>query len=1645
MANASWNVDADGAWNLGSNWSPAASPGSTTLTNTDVATFGLAITAARTVTVDTTRYIGSLSFTAVTSFAYTLSSGTLYLNSGGISVTAGTASHVIASTIRLLASTSFTASASLFTFSGPISPNVSGTTTLTLTGIVNGSISGALTDGAGVLRIVKSSSGAWILSGVNTFSGGFSMSAGTVRVGSNEALGGATNALTLSGGTLQSSGTTPFTITAAGTSSIASGMIFGATSTYTGPLTFNNPFTLGGVTVSITVNSAVTFNGPVSSGSLSKSGSAVLTLNGANTLTVLTASAGVIVTGILTSLSGIPTATVVSGAALAPSASDGNGNYGSTDLLISGAGPSFGPALALGYNLSLIFTQIFRTITLTGTSSSIGPTGSSAATLGTPGAVVVPAGHTLSLYGGNSANVSYLALGDAGNNFNLSGPGTVSYGGTQNAATQAGSIRIASTADSSVTATPVIRSGNVFAANLAPATFASSIGAGSAVILGDASISNVPGLYYTGLSDVAFNRDITLIRSTGGILGNASFATLAYSGVITAGTAGTPFIVDGFGPVIVDSVLGSNLAFEKRGYGSVQLNNPTNTYAGTTTVSGGRVVISDMTQLGTNVITINVNTAFNAGFRFTGYGMNVSGRIFSIPASAGAVGFTGFGTAEGTFQFTAPGITFASQVGIAANATAFFFAQSDVTVTGAIVGAAVSATVIFASVPGTTTTVTGDIQLANIQAVVFPYSPDSTTIIKSATTANEFRVRGGTLRIDLVPGAIATGKNIGSVTGFSTTPNPPLAHTDGYGTVLLTTEGASGPVGFAFATLSAVAMELTLRARVGSTNYPLNVVFTNTSPSSTGTTFFDIGPNTTVQFTSTFRANTGLNGLHPSGLISSTGYGRVVPAYVDFSGFISEPIYSVTPGWVAVSDDDALTPTTPIQNFLITTSTGFVTLTQREVSVASITLSSGSFGIYGATSVNVLRTSRIIDNNPGGFGPTSISVTRLSSPGFNSVLGIYTTNTDGLAIQGSVDARFLMISGPGQVSFTSPGPFNANSIYIATGYTQFDSIIDTYPNFLVGGTNANVAFMGPVTTTSMVANTATNNVYINAEFHTLGGYGWAGYISGPGRLRLSGQQPTSGFTIAATLSTPVVAVDRGIHTVNRLYGGQVSYLQELWLRGASAFGISSGTTAATPFGANPYINTLYVTGGYGRLTLGHASNADGLAGSLRLTVDSIVLSSGAVLDLLGLWPGRTVSLTISSYSGSASYGFMPVNVLANGYPAFYRQAGARLGGAPEIALVDTVDIPRYGVDSNTASISGTVATLTGSVNYNVSGTTTLTSSAAARTMRVGSTLTLNSGVVLAVDTLLLPSAVTTSGGNIRPLSTQYLFVYFGSAGAVLSTPAVDNGGTPTVLCLTGLVGTTPYSALNTHTGGTILATALTVSTAAIFGTGPIYGRGGMISLATSTNVSITNTVILDTEGGLVVSTPTNSFGVTFTGPVTGPNDFVHTSAATSGTVLTFAGAVTATGTFHTFGSGGATVVISAPSFNFSTVNLTQSRNFIFSHPALGLISATFVGAGTATLTLSVQSLTLTAPFRANGLTKSGAYTLTLTQPGGQATTLVSSGKLRCENEYAAGIGSLTLSVSSATIETGNTGGQAGRLVIPGNFTNTAGGIIAIAI
>ncbi len=142
--------------------------------------------------------------------------------------------------------------------------------------VVNSQISDPLGD---VSKITKTGVGTLLLNSASTYSGGTTLSEGTLTAGDNRAFG--TGALTFNGGTFASAGSEEVTRTFANSVIVGGNMTFGDTAN-PGSIAFSSGVDLQGAVRTFTTSSNVTFDGVVANGGIVKAGAAALTMTGIN-------------------------------------------------------------------------------------------------------------------------------------------------------------------------------------------------------------------------------------------------------------------------------------------------------------------------------------------------------------------------------------------------------------------------------------------------------------------------------------------------------------------------------------------------------------------------------------------------------------------------------------------------------------------------------------------------------------------------------------------------------------------------------------------------------------------------------------------------------------------------------------------------------------------------------------------------------------------------------------------------------------------------------------------------------------------------------------------------------------------------------------------------------------------------------------------------------------------------------------------------------------------------------------------------------------------------------------------------------------------------------------------------------------------
>jgi autotransporter-associated beta strand protein len=552
------------------------------------------------------RITGSLSATGGVAIA----AGTLRVGAGG---SAGTLSGDVALTTG--AALVFDRSDAV-TFGGAISGagtvTQSGGNTLTLSGIVSGS------------NAVTLSSGGLVLSGANSFTGGVTVSAGTLGLGSTAALGGATSRLTIAGGALDNVSGSSLALTP------------NNPQTWSGNFSFvgTHNLDLGTGTVTLSGNRTVTVQaGKFSVGAIA--GGQQLTKAGAGTLALRGASAAMSALSLTEGTLRLETA----------------GALGATPLTLSA-----------------------------GTVLSAGATGTVSGAFTVAGAteIQVDSGITLTKSG----------IWTLGNTVTKTGAGTLTLtgytGSTATAATDfivnAGTLELATGYFASLpfpanTMRIVVNTGGTLLATSSHAIGGSNASGGSLdQVFLDGGTYTLTGSQYFGSGTVNGTGRLTLRGATvNGALDlrtlNATVSTLA-SNVTSSILAdvslqygGVTFAVeDGDAEVdlLLSSVIFQNNGMTKTGDGTMVLT-ADNTYAGTTTVSGGVLQlgqggtaggIAGNLSIGTGAsLVINRSNTFSLPGTLSGAGTLVQAGSGTLVLGSANAGFSGsLGVESGTVQ-----------------------------------------------------------------------------------------------------------------------------------------------------------------------------------------------------------------------------------------------------------------------------------------------------------------------------------------------------------------------------------------------------------------------------------------------------------------------------------------------------------------------------------------------------------------------------------------------------------------------------------------------------------------------------------------------------------------------------------------------------------------------------------------------------------------------------------------------------------------------------------------------------------------------------------------------------------------------------------------------------------------------------------
>jgi autotransporter-associated beta strand protein len=543
-----------------------------------------------------------------------------------------------------------------------------GMSTLMLTNAGAVTYSGVLANGTGGIALVKSGAGTLTLSGNNTYTGGTTVSAGTLVVDGVSALGATTGALTVSGGALD----------------------LGANAVTTGAVSLNGGSIQNGTLTgsSYATNSGMISASLVGTGTLTQSGGTT-TLSGNNTYTggttidsgtLALGSAGALGTTVIIAFGG---GTLQYSAANTTDYSARFSTAAGQQYKVDTNGQSAVWATALTSSGGTLVKSGAGTLTLSANNTYTGGTTVSAGTLllGTTGAAGSGA-ITLGDANIGSANASLLWSPTANvqtlsNAITVSanGTGTATIGTTINSYTNqtfSGALSLNRATTLQAGTSDRTNFNGVISGNVGTLTLASADATTRRIVFAGGSANT-----YTGDTVVSANTTLQL-----GVIGTArnylsDSGSVTVNGTLnlsyTSGGTETINALNGTGSVginagvtnrlIIGSANGSgafsgvisggaNMAITKSGTGT-QTFSGANTYTGGTIVNGGTLTAGHNTAFGTGSVTVNNTGTLNSG---TGRTLANTFTINSGGALGGAATFTGSVTINSGATLT-PGST----------------------------------------------------------------------------------------------------------------------------------------------------------------------------------------------------------------------------------------------------------------------------------------------------------------------------------------------------------------------------------------------------------------------------------------------------------------------------------------------------------------------------------------------------------------------------------------------------------------------------------------------------------------------------------------------------------------------------------------------------------------------------------------------------------------------------------------------------------------------------------------------------------------------------------------------------------------------------------------------------------------------------
>jgi autotransporter-associated beta strand protein len=1655
-----WDVTGTGTWQTGANWStdPTGAPAGTVAPNatSDTATFsgttkygnttvqlsGAGVTIGG-ITVQNTGTTTLQSVTAAQSL--TLGSGGLTIASGAGTVTIGSSTAANQIPITLGATQIWTNNSA--NTASIVSTIATGGNSLTIADTSTGgfSLSGVVS-GAGSLVMNSSGTGALTLSATNTYSGGTTLTAGTLNYNNTKAVG--TGTFTINGGTLDN--TSGGAILAGNNNAL----LLGGDFTFAGSAALN----LGTGAISITGPRTITVNGTVLSGGLTLGGNigstatnfgtlgtGILTLSGTNSYTGTTTIGGT------STLSFLNTASLPGYTPAGPGPQAINVNAGATFALGVGAAGQFG------------FSDVTNVLTGAlpvnfGTGSYLGFDTSSAT------GVTTLTGNITNITGGPQAG---LALGinkvGAGVLALVPASGSNTYGGTtlvssgvlravDGVGLPSGSLLSLNggvfETSANFSRTPGSGAGNVqFGAGTTTSGFSAAgaditVSLGSSVTWGSASFNPGTLVLNATTADHALNFTSNIDLGTTG----RTVAVYAPAGTATAAT--------------ISGAISNTGGFTKTGDGTLILTG-TSSYSGTTNVgvgstagptfNGGTLILAGKnTSAGTTVLNIN------AVLQLQGTQANNGG------LASGSLTFS----ATSQLQNTSPAsnLSISNNVVVSSTGSQFSGSQSLTINGGTSFGAASKNLINNIATPATLTLNTLTIGSTTAETI----SGSGNTIVNGIMSGSNALTYGGTGSLTLnataantysgaftiASGAVVLGANNGTLASSAVKLAPASGNAvlqlNGNYTLSSATGahvvgGTTGTSILAFSNAETATSKLTISS-TGAT--PLTLGAATGNPAVLN---FNTG-NTTVDNIQVTGAAAGpvtlnatgamINLAQLSGTTLQVGTAYHLLTVNSFAGTGAFTLGSYTAGAGQVY---YLTQTATNLDLNVTTGSG----------TGSVFWAGGQGTVWNA---NPSGTTNFVNAYSGGTNAglptaqTDVFFTASSASNLTTTLGqSFSINSLSFTGTGSPAAGNAVTIGGSPATLTinaATGFADQNGanyaagtgLVVQSGVTVADTIsapvvLGASQSWLNNGQGSLVVSGG----VSGTANLAINNTSTGTTTLSTGSVNNTGTVSNVG----TGAGAT---TISALIGTNVTGVVQNSSTSTLVLSGANTFTSGVKILS----GTVSGTTSAAALGTGTI--TIGDTSGSANATLSGGfvgtftnpiSIASGNTGTATITATAASIFSGAVtLNSHNLTVGGNAGNNLTLTGGIGGTGNVAFNATGAGTITVSGTSVNNTGlvtnsgsGSAAVTISTPLGANVTGVVQNSATSTLILSNNTGTFTSGISikaGSFEGSQNSPGQNVLNSNPITLgdSSGVVPAAllfqgSAATFPSPIVLNTGGVLTISN------INSGSAVTSTGGITGTNNFTITS-TSSVATT-FSTNPVNNAGTVTAAGTAAGSVTISG-----GVGSNVTAitenSTTSPLNISTTALTVNSGGTTLfSSPTSTATFTVSGGVGGTGDLILKNNSASGALTLATTLVNNTGLITNSGTGAAAATISA-AIGSSVTGIVQNGT---SKLLLSGNNAVAGGFATGTAPVTVTSGTL----QLGGVSALGA---------GNAVTVATAGTfdINAQTQTIAGINDVSgvggAVTNSGALKTLTLGGS-GNYSFNGNLTAATTANLALTV